>query len=148
MEEIYAHAQEDFPDECCGVILSDEIREFVRRTTNIQNQLHAEDPATHPRDARTAYLIDPTDLITVHREANTEQRPIKAFYHSHPNEDAYFSQKAQTDATAPWGIPNYPDAAYVVISVYNQEIKLARAYLWDDATGYFVEAPLSVKNQT
>ena len=148
VDQIYAHTKEEFPDECCGAILSDGTQEFVRRCKNIQNERHAEDPTTYPRDARTAYLIDPDDLIRVHKEADTEQRPIKAFYHSHPNEDAYFSDKDKSDATEPWGIPNYPDATYVVISVYDREINVARAYAWDDAAEDFIEAPISVKDET
>ena len=141
--QINSHAMEEFPNECCGVILTDGVQEFVRRCTNVQNERHAEDPETYPRDARTAYLMDPNDLIRIHREVDTEGKQIKAFYHSHPNEDAYFSEKDKTDATEPWGIPNYPDTAYVVISLYDGQINTARAYSWNDATEDFVEVPIS-----
>ena len=140
--QIYAHAMEEFPNECCGVILTDGVQEFVRCCTNVQNERHAEDPETYPRDARTAYLMDPNDLIRIHREVDTEGKQIKAFYHSHPNEDAYFSEKDKTDATEPWGIPNYPDTTYVVISLYDGQINTARAYSWNDATEDFVEVPI------
>ena len=46
LDAIYAHAKETFPDECCGVILSDGTVEFVRRCQNIQNEQHAKDPET------------------------------------------------------------------------------------------------------
>ena len=146
-DQIYAHAIEDFPDECCGAILTDGVREFVRRCANVQNERHAEDPATYPRDARTAYLMDPNDLIKIHREVETDGRQIKAFYHSHPNEDAYFSEKDKADATEPWGIPNYPDTTYVVISLINRQINVARAYSWDDAAEGFVEVSISIADE-
>ena len=144
LDAIYAHAKETFPDECCGVILSDGTVEFVRRCQNIQNEQHAKDPETYPRDARTAYLMAPNDLIKIHKEAETENRPIKAFYHSHPNHDAYFSEKDKADATA-WDEPMYPDAAYVVVSIYDEEIRTARAYAWSDVAGDFVEVPMYTK---
>lgn len=143
IKQIYNHAMEEFPNECCGVILTDEVEEFVRRCKNVQNERHAEDPETYPRDARTAYLMDPNDLIKIHREVDTKRRQIKAFYHSHPNENAYFSEKDKTDATEPWGIPNYPDTTYVVISLYDRQINVARAYSWDDTAEGFVEVPIS-----
>ncbi|MDE0299343.1 MAG: M67 family metallopeptidase [Candidatus Poribacteria bacterium] len=141
--QIYAHAMKEFPNECCGAILTDGTKDCVRRCNNIQNERHAEDPATYPRDARTAYLMDPNDLIKIHREVDTKGTQIKAFYHSHPNEDAYFSDKDKTDATEPWGLPNYPDTVYVVISLYDRQINVARAYSWDDNAEDFVEVPIN-----
>ncbi len=85
----------------------------------------------------------PDDLIKIHREVGTEGRQIKAFYHSHPNEGAYFSAKDKADATQPWGIPNFPDTAYVVISLYDRQINAARAYSWDDSAEDFVEVPIN-----
>ena len=134
IKQIYIHAIEEFPNECCGVILTDGVQEFVRRCKNIQNERHAEDPETYPRDARTAYLMDPDDLIKIHREVDTEGKRIKAFYHSHPNEDAYFSEKDRVDALEPWGEPNHSDIPYVVISLFNQQRDSTRvnccAYSW------------------
>ncbi|MCH8293547.1 M67 family metallopeptidase [Candidatus Poribacteria bacterium] len=146
LDEIYAHAREEFPDECCGVILSSGDVEFVRRCRNVQNERHAEDPETYPRDARTAYLMAPDDLIKIHKESETENRPIKAFYHSHPNHDAYFSEKDKADATA-WGEPMYPDAAYIVISIYDRVVKTKEAFAWSDTAGDFVEMPINVKDE-
>ena len=153
LDQIYAHAKVEFPDECCGIILSDGTREFVRECQNIQNERHAEDSDTYPRDARTAYLIAPNDLIRVHKEAETKNRPIKAFYHSHPNHDAYFSEKDKADATA-WDEPAYPGAAYVVVSVYDWRrfylwlfeklglVKTTKAFAWNEDDTDFVEVPI------
>ena len=159
LDQIYAHAKVEFPNECCGIILSDGSREFVRECRNIQNECHAEDPDAYPRDARTAYLIDPNDLIRVHKEAETKDRPIKAFYHSHPNHDAYFSEKDKADATA-WDEPVYPDAAYVVVSVYGPleewairkqcdaayvAVKSTKTFAWNEDDTDFVEVPIHAK---
>ena len=57
-EEIAQHAQETFPEECCGVVLTDGAVDRVHRLKNIQNQLHALDPQTYPRTAAIAYAMD------------------------------------------------------------------------------------------
>ena len=138
LSQICAHAKLEFPDECCGVILGADAQEFVRKCRNIQNELHQEDPDTYPRDARTAYVIHPDDLIAVHKEADTQQWQIKAFYHSHPNHAAYFSEKDKADATV-WDEPAYPGTAYVVISVYDAEIRGVKAFVWDETARDFIE---------
>ena len=140
LNDICEHAKIEFPDECCGVILHDDTQEFVRPCRNIQNELHRDDPKAHPRDARTAYMMHPDDLIAVHKEAETQQRPIKAFYHSHPNHEAYFSEKDKTDAMA-WDEPMYPDAAYIVISIYENTIRIVKAFKWNEGAADFIEIP-------
>ena len=144
LDKIHAHAIAEFPYECCGIILSDGDQEFVRECRNIQNARHAEDSETYSRDARTAYEIDPNDLIRVHKESETENRPIKSFYHSHPDHDAYFSAKDKEDAML-WGEPAHPDADYIVISIYNRTINTTRAYAWREAETDFTEVPINVK---
>ncbi len=140
LNDICEHAKIEFPDECCGVILHADTQEFVRPCRNIQNDLHRDDPDAYPRDARTAYMMHPDDLIAVHKEAETQHRAIKAFYHSHPNHEAYFSEKDKTDAMA-WGEPMYPDAAYIVISIYEDTIRIVKAFKWNEDTADFIEIP-------
>ncbi len=141
LHQMYTHAKSAFPEECCGFILYADEHEFFRPCRNFQNELHRQDPDTHPRDARTAYYIHPDDAIAVIKEVETQHRQIKALYHSHPNHDAYFSDKDKADATV-WGEPIYPETVYVVISIYGTEIRTAKAYIWDKPTSDFVEVPI------
>lgn len=141
LNEICAHAKTQFPEECCGVILHAGTQEYVRPCRNIQNDMHRDDPTAYPRDARTAYLMHPDDLISVHKEADTQNRPIKAFYHSHPNHEAYFSEKDKSDAMA-WGEPTYPDVAYLVISIYENTIRVVKGFAWNEETSDFIEVPV------
>ena len=117
---IAEHALETYPEECCGVILGGDGGEEVHRLENIQNRLHATDPETFPRDARTAYTLDPRELETVLEQAERRGLAFKALYHSHPDHDAYFSAEDKACAT-PFGEPTYPDTAQIVISVMGGE---------------------------
>src|SRR5262245_26374066 len=142
LDALCQHAQATFPEECCGVILAGVEGEKVRHITNIQNTMHAKDPQGYPRDATIAYFMDPKELLTVLQEVDSGKAALKAFYHSHPNHDAYFS--AEDRARAMFADePSYPDTAHLVISIYEREVRVIRAYVWDEQRKDFVEAPLS-----
>lgn len=138
------HAQDTFPDECCGAILSSPFGDEVRRIANIQNAMHAKDPESYPRDAAIAYFMDPKELLAVLTAADSGEAKLKAFYHSHPNHDAYFS--AEDKARAMFGDePAYPEATHVVISVYARQVRTIRAYSWEESAKDFVEIPISTE---
>lgn len=139
--EISRHAADAFPDECCGVILAGGVGEQVRRFKNIQNQLHALDPETYPRDATIAYAMDPKELESTIDESARAGGKIKAFYHSHPGHEAYFSEEDKAFAM-PFGEPNFPDAVQIVISIYDRAVKRVAAYAWAETKKDFVEIPL------
>ena len=42
-----------------------------------------------------------------------------------------------------WDEPTYPGAIYLVISVYNAEIRAVKAFAYDDAAKDFVDVPLA-----
>lgn len=139
--DICAHAQDTFPDECCGVIFTDGKSDYVERLKNIQNQLNALDPQTYPRSAAIAYAMDPKQLELVIDNAALNGMKLKAFYHSHPDHQAYFSQEDKAFAS-PFGEPTFPDTAQVVISIYSREVKDIRAYAWSEEQGDFAEIHL------
>lgn len=139
------HAEEGFPEECCGVVFATPEGQLVRRMTNVQNRLHAADPVAYPRDARTAYQMDPRELFEVNRDGDQPGWRILLFYHSHPSHGAYFSDTDK--ARALWGEPPdaepaYPGAVYVVLSVYDRAVRDVKGYAWNDATRDFVEIAL------
>jgi proteasome lid subunit RPN8/RPN11 len=141
-EEIAQHAQETFPEECCGIVLSGASGDRVHRLKNIQNQLHALDPQTYPRTAVIAYAMDPVELENVINNAQTGGARLKAFYHSHPNHDAYFSDEDKAFAS-PFGEPTFPGTAQIVVSIYDRVIKRIGAFAWSEGKKDFIEIPLS-----
>ncbi len=142
-DEVSDHAVDAFPEECCGIILHDGKTDIAHRLSNIQNKLHALDPETYPRDATTAYAMDFKELESATRAAEVAGARIKAFYHSHPNHEAYFSDEDKAFA-CPFGEPLYPESAQIVISVYNRAVKRVAAYAWMEEKQNFVEIPLKV----
>ena len=143
LDEMLAHARATHPEECCGAVVDHGGRDTVRRFTNIQNHLHADDPAAFPRGAETAYTPDPKELFAVLRDGEAPGASLKVFYHSHTRVGAYFS--GEDRARAMFGEePAYPDVTYVVVSD-SRVAGEARAFHWDDAGRDFVEVPVELR---
>lgn len=142
---IVAQAEREFPHECCGFIIGDDRAEEVRPIANIQNRKHAENPAAFPRDARTAFLMDPKEHLAVLNEIDRRKLKLIAVYHSHPDHDAYFSatDRAQACSFDP-AEPDYPDTVYLVMSVRGGKFVRAAAFGWDRAAKDFVEVGLDI----
>ncbi|GIW40901.1 MAG: hypothetical protein KatS3mg076_1478 [Candidatus Binatia bacterium] len=139
--EIEEHARACYPEECCGIVVEKAGRLEVVRVTNVQNEYHARDPVTFPRTARTAYKMGP-EALPVLRDAERGSCRIHAFYHSHPDHDAYFSAEDRAAALAGWDEPSYPDAGQIVVSVRNGEVRDMKAFAWDPEAADFLEIPL------
>jgi adenylyltransferase/sulfurtransferase len=145
MEAMVAQAEREYPHECCGFVIGDGESEEVRPITNIQEQKHREDPAAYPRDARTAFLMEPKEHLAVLREIDRRGLKLKAVYHSHPDHDAYFSatDRAQACSFDP-SEPDYPDTVYIVMSIRSGKFARAAAFAWDPGAREFVETVLQV----
>ncbi len=128
--EIFAHASSGYPEEVCGLVVGG----LARRCENRQNALHAEDPETFPRDARTAYNLGPKDLLFLARSFDTAE-PVRIIYHSHVDVGAYFSDE-DVRAAAPDGELAYP-VDYLVVDAQKSGAKEARLYRFE--AGSFVE---------
>lgn len=134
-----AQAIAEYPAECCGVVLArsgDPADRLLLPCRNVQDELHAKDPARHPRDAQTAYYIDPRDLLTIGRRESDGYR-VATIYHSHVDAGAYFSDTDKRNALID-GEPFYPDAVYVVMSVVERKVVAVNAFAWEPARRDFV----------
>jgi proteasome lid subunit RPN8/RPN11 len=142
LDDILAHARATHPDECCGAVIERDGHDHVRRFTNIQERLHRDDPATHPRGAETAYAPEPRELFAALREGDEAGARLKVFYHSHTRVGSYFS--GEDRARAMFGDePSYPEVTYLVVSD-SRTAGEARAFRWDDAARDFVEVAVRV----
>ena len=128
-DAIRVQAEEEYPFESCGVILARGDERRLLRCRNAQNELHARDPQRHPRDARTAYYIDPKDLLRI-GDLEREGFAVTVIYHSHVDAGAYFSETDRRQALV-GGAPAYPDAVYVVASVVAGRVDAMAAFRWN-----------------
>ena len=143
---LHAHGRETYPNECCGMIIEREGREEVIRVTNIQNELHAQDPEQYPRPAAIAYTMG-LESAPILIAAERGELTLRAFYHSHPDHDAYFSAEDKRQAMGGWDEPNYPQAAQLVMSVRDREVRATKAFKWDGGRGDFIEVALRVEDR-
>jgi [CysO sulfur-carrier protein]-S-L-cysteine hydrolase len=102
LDEIIAHAREDAPNECCGLIAARDGRAVaVHRATNA-----AHSPLRYELDGMEQYRIQ-----TAIEDAGLE---LGAIYHSHTRSEPYPSQ---TDINLAF----YPDSLYVIVGVAGDE---------------------------
>lgn len=143
LHEMRAHAAAAYPKECCGIVVERCAGLEVVRVSNLQDELHAQDPEQFPRTAETAYTMGPeaAPILLAHERGKAR---VYAFYHSHPKHGAYFSSEDRTQAKGGWDEPMYPDAGQVVLSVFDAEVGAIAAFRWDGAQGDFVEVPLQL----
>jgi proteasome lid subunit RPN8/RPN11 len=134
-ERIQAQAVAEYPAESCGVLLTRGTERRLIPCRNVQNELHARDPQHHPRDARTAYYIDPTDLLRIGR-LEGEGFTVAVIYHSHIDAGAYFSETDRRNAMM-GAEPSYPNTTYIVTSVVAGRIDGMAAFRWDSAQREF-----------
>jgi [CysO sulfur-carrier protein]-S-L-cysteine hydrolase len=80
LDEVLAHAREDAPRECCGVLIG--------RDDRVVHSVRARNLAA----GTTRFHIDPRDHINALRDARSRQLDVIGFYHSHPRSPAYPSE--------------------------------------------------------
>jgi len=137
MQEIYAHARDAAPEECCGLITGTEAEPFMaaHRITNAMNKMHAQDPAAFPRDNHEAFYMSEPEVIEVARAAEEAGRGVTAVYHSHVGSDVYLS--ADDVAFAEHPLFPFPGVAQVVVSVLGEAVDGAGLFLYDPKRGAF-----------
>ena len=95
-DELIAHAREEEPNECCGVItLSDGAATEVRRATN-------------ERASPYGYSLDAASLLAAFNASEDGHRV--AIYHSHPRSAA---EPSQTDIN----LAEYPEYLHVIVTL-------------------------------
>ncbi|MFY2557110.1 Mov34/MPN/PAD-1 family protein [Corallococcus terminator] len=136
---IYAHARREYPRECCGVVRGPRGQATADQVTaceNIQDRLHAENPARFIRTARTAYNLDARDILAL-RESLGGDSPARIVYHSHVDAGSYFSEADQAVAQRN-GEPTYP-VEYVVVDIRADGPRGATQFAWDAGQRKFLE---------
>ena len=102
--EIGRHAEQAYPQECCGVLLG-RFDGDVRRVTTVMPCENARQDSPHNR-----YHIAPRELIRIQREGRERGEDIVGFYHSHPDHPPVWSPTDLAEA-------HWFGCSYVIISV-------------------------------
>lgn len=113
LDEIYAHGEETFPAECCGIMLG--MRDGDHR---VVYEIHrARNLRADERNDR--YEIDAGFRKLVEEHGHDRGLIVVGFYHSHPNHDAYFSPTdLECSEEYIWGEPWIPPTySYPVVSI-------------------------------
>ena len=102
VDEIVAHAREDLPNECCGMVGgSDGEARTVHRAENAEA-------------SPLRYSIDAREQFRLMREIEAAGENLLAIYHSHTKSAAYPSQ---TDVN----LAGWPEAVYLIVSLADSE---------------------------
>ena len=136
--EVYAHAREGYPEECCGLLVGPEGGAPTRivRCANVQSARRARGDSE--LGARHAFWFDERELLGALRDAEHRGEVLAVIYHSHVDADAYLSHADVAGALGPSGDPLYPGAVQLVVSVREGRVHEAVCYPWDAERGRFV----------
>lgn len=114
IDEMVAHAREDLPNECCGMVGG--------RNGEADVVVRVENAAASP----LRYEMDPQGQYDALKSIEDEGRELLAIYHSHTKSAAYPSQTDVNQAVA------WPEQVYLIVSLAEQDKPDVKAYLLKD----------------
>lgn len=108
-EELVAHARQEFPNECCGMLAGEGGRVVgVHRATNTES-------------SPFMYVMDPREQLDIMDAIDAEGHDLLAVYHSHTRSAAYPSR---TDVELAF----FPQTLYVIVSIADADDPDIRAF--------------------
>jgi proteasome lid subunit RPN8/RPN11 len=126
IDEMVAHAREDLPNECCGLIGGDdgEARSLYRARNAFASPF--------------SYRVDPGDQYRIiEKEMRERGEELVAIYHSHTKSAAYPSQTDLNEAVS------WPEQVYLIVSLQDPDAPEVKAFWLKD--GKIAEAELVVE---
>lgn len=116
VDEIRKHGEQEYPHECCGLLIGRFVENGAKTVTEIQPISNARE--TNARHNR--FLIRPEDLLRGERHAAGRGLDVIGFYHSHPDHPAVPSQY---DLEHAW-----PVYSYIVLAVQKGQSQDLRSW--------------------
>jgi proteasome lid subunit RPN8/RPN11 len=117
LEDILAHAREEFDAECCGVIAYPDGEEQESRALQVRRMTNVH--ATHLR-----FEIEPKELLRAYSDFDDAGWKIGAIYHSHTRTEPYPSQ---TDINYAAG---WPGVEWLIVGLAGEQPDV-RSYVID-----------------
>lgn len=121
VDEIVAHALEEAPNECCGLVAGS--NDAATRVFRARNQMASP----------LAYNVHPQDLFRITQEIEDSGEELAAIYHSHTKSPP---EPSQTDINL---ATNWPDPLYLICSIADREQPELRAWAIRDGSVEEVE---------
>lgn len=112
------HGRACYPKECCGIMLGTVNGDSRTVTLAIACK------NAYEGEQRDRFQLDPRDQLAADRKARELGVSVLGFFHSHPDEDSYFSA---TDLKNSW-----PWYSNVVMSIRGGEFNVARSFIAND----------------
>jgi len=115
IDEMVAHAHEDLPNECCGLIGGNdgEARTLYRARNAFASPL--------------SYRVDPADQYRIiEKEMRGRGEELLAIYHSHTKSPAYPSQTDLNEAVS------WPEQVYLIVSLQDPDMPDVKAFWLKD----------------
>ena len=110
IDELVAHAREDLPNECCGMIGG--------RDGEATRMVRVENAAASP----LRYEMDPQGQFDALKAIEDGGDELIGIYHSHTRSAAYPSQTDVNEARM------WPEQVYVIVSLENEEAPDVKAF--------------------
>ena len=110
IDEMVAHAREDLPNECCGMIGG--------RDGEATRVVRVENAAASP----LRYEMDPQGQFDALKRIEGAGEELVGIYHSHTRSAAYPSQTDVNEAVM------WPEQVYVIVSLEHEEAPDVKAY--------------------
>jgi proteasome lid subunit RPN8/RPN11 len=125
IDEMVAHAREDLPNECCGMVggRDGEATAVIRVANSAASPLR--------------YEMDPQEQYNALKSIEADGGELLAIYHSHTKSAAYPSQTDVNQAVA------WPEQIYVIVSLADEDAADVKAYLLKDLRIADVEIDVS-----
>ena len=135
IQAIRAHAERDYPNECCGALLG---RAGAGPAPGVTKWVLALEPVGNRREAAAAgrrFLITADDYRAIERVASTKSLDVLGFYHSHPDHPSRPSEYDREHAL--------PSFSYVIVSVRKGRAEEFTSWTLDDGRAAFSSEPIA-----
>jgi [CysO sulfur-carrier protein]-S-L-cysteine hydrolase len=125
IDEMVAHAREDLPNECCGMV------------GGAAGEASVVIPVVNSAASPLRFEMDPQGQYNALKAIEDEGKEMLAIYHSHTKSAAYPSQTDVNQAV------NWPDAIYLIVSLEDEDAPDVKGYWLKDLT--IVDAELVIE---
>ena len=127
LQAIVAHALQDAPDECCGLLAGP-----APGGEHAAGLIDEAVPATNLERGPTRYRIDPAEHVRLQKRLRGTGRAIAGAYHSHTRSPAAPSESDLKEAY-------YPEFVYLIVSVVRPHDPEFRAWRIEEGTAAEIE---------